>query len=263
MTTTKSKPSINLLAWPGTHAKLVTPAELRAIPTPPPLGPRHKPVPHIELRDTLNSVVREFGFTISDEQLMTARPDRSRLFGACVVKPKKGKARELKDYAREGQSFALAYRSGNDGQVAIKLGAGLGITVCSNLCIFAEFIALSRKHTTGLNLERELREAVVRYIAQLAKTVEVTDAAKQHELEANEARLAIFDVFERGLVAPRLFPHVVRNYFQPERSWTDCTPNTRWGLNNAFTRAAGPLPPEAKLKVIRNVAHILLPHELN
>lgn len=119
------------------------------------------------------------------------------------------------------------------------------------------FLAMKKKHTTGLQLDVELREAVRRYQEQQVDVIQTTDRARDLILTDDQARLAIFNAFEREILSPRLFPEVVANYFKPEASWTDCTPRSRWGLVGAFTRAIRPMPPETKLRTTTSLAYLL------
>ena len=47
--------------------------------------------------------------------------------------------------------------------MALQLAIGLKILVCDNLCFAGDLIALKRKHTAGLDLPRELAQALDRY----------------------------------------------------------------------------------------------------
>ena len=288
---TKNDPRVNVLAWnPGDT--IATRANLRALPTPATLGKKHRPVPHIELIETLERVCSARGLKWGREQLVTGR-DGLRLFFGGIITPKRtGLGRDLLDYRRPGQAFALAGKSGNDGRVSIQIGAGAHVSVCGNLDLHADLICLKRKHTVGLRLEAELEEAIERYVEHTRRFVEVTDAAAQRVITDEEAKLRIFDVFQQGALAPRFFPHVARNFFAPvhaqllsgdadamtrliracggenPKKWTDCyagngSPRNLRELHASFTRAVRGLPTEAKMRATRKVASILLPHDLN
>lgn len=245
-------------------SKMVTRAELATIPTPPPRGARHRPVPHHELVGTLDGVLREAGLTIADERYAVAR-NGGRLFGVMTVRPNEGHV--LQSAVREGQEFAIGLRSGNLGDVSIKLVASLKVVVCTNLAVAGTgsgtgsgngSVSLRRKHTTGLRLEPALREAVGKYQEQQLGFVAVTDKARQLELTDDQARLAIFGAFERRIVSPRLFPEVVANYFAPRPEWTDVAgQRNRWGLHNAFTRALRSAPAPVMFRATSQLAYLL------
>lgn len=110
----------------------VSRAELATIVTPEPRGSRHRPVPHAVLVDTLDGVLREAGLTVQQERYAVGRAG-SRLFGVIQVQPSESNA--LHGLRREGQSFAIGLRSGNAGDVSIKVAAGLRVTVCDNMVL--------------------------------------------------------------------------------------------------------------------------------
>jgi hypothetical protein len=235
-------------------SKLVNRQELVTIPTPAPRGARHRPVPHHERVATLDGVLREAGLTIADERYAVGRGG-SRLFGVLKVRPVEGHA--LVGAMREGQDLSIGLRSGNAGDVAIKLAAGLRVVVCDNMLLAGSFLALRRKHTTGLVLDGELREAVERYQVQQMQVVQETDRAREQVLTDDQARLAIFGAFERRIVAPRMFPEVVQNYFAPSPEWTDCTGRNRWALHNSFTRALRTAPAPVQFRATTALAYLL------
>ena len=235
---------------------LVTRDQLREIPTPPPRGPRHLPVPHHTLVETLTGVLQEAGLQIAEERFAVGKGG-GRLFGVLKVRPVEGQA--LIGSVRPGQEFAIGLRSGNQGDLALKVAAGLNVVVCDNLVLAGSFLALKKKHTIGLRLDAALREAVERYVEQQVGVVEQTDAARQLPLTDDEAKLEIFNVFERRLLSPRLFPEVVANYFTPAPGWTDCQGRHRFALHNAFTRALRESPPPVQFRATAALAYLLHP----
>lgn len=283
--TTTRTPRLSVLAW-NKGDRIVTPDDLRALPAPEPVGPKHKPVPHIDLFETGEAVSRDLGLKWTQPQLVLNK-DGSRLFGGAIVEPtNRGLGATLRQSRPDGSAFALVFKSGNAGRVSITLAGGICPFICSNLDLHADAVVLKRKHTTGLRLEAELREGLERYVESTVDFLRIREEAATLSLRDDEAKLAIFDAFDAGLLAPRFFPHVVRNYFAPERAgilreehgdehpdlvrlvkdcgedpatWTDCAPRNRLGLYSAFTRAVRELPAEAKLRATRNVASILVP----
>jgi len=284
MPATKKKPTVNVIAWNKGDA-VTTLAALKKLPDPKPTGPKHLPVRHDSLVVGIQNTFGEQGLKTSNMQLVL-NADKTKMFGGCIVTPtNKGLGSDLTSYVRDGRSFAFIFRHGVAGRMKIRGSAGEHATICSNLDMIASDMILSRKHTSGLNLERELREAVERYVAHQIETVDTLDAAEGYELTDDEARLIIFSSMEDRLLAPRLIPYVARNYFAPIQAqtfreagdeaslarlikscdgedpsgWTDCLGRNRRGLHAAHTRAARVLQTEAKLKVTRSVARILLP----
>jgi len=284
-TTNPTGPRANVIAWNKGDRK-VTLAQLAELPAPERMGSKHRPIPHNRLVETLQSVTAEAGLNLTNLDLVL-NADGKRLFGGALVSI--DDESPLAEYRRDTEAFALVWRSGNGGRVALEFGAGKFPFICSNLDLSADAIIMKRKHTVGLRLESELREAVERYVGESIAFSKTLEQAENTEVEPDEARLIIFRAFEAGLLAPRMFPHVARNFFAPTRAvelreagnevelerllrscdgqdpstWTDCWAGgehrTRRELHSAFTRAIRPLSAQAKLAASRGVARILLP----
>ena len=160
--TNTATPRFNVLAWNASDRK-VTHDDLVQLPKPEKMGRKHRPVEHHHLVTTLKAVTAEAGLNLSGMDLVL-NADGKRLFGGALVTV--ADDHPLADYRSETDAFALVWRSGNGGRVSLQLGAGRFPYVCSNLDISADAIIMKRKHTTGLRLEAELREAVERYVGE-------------------------------------------------------------------------------------------------
>ena len=73
-------------------SRLVTVDELAQIPPGEPVGPRHKPVPHLELVTVLRDAFAERGYAVDREQYSVTR-DGARLFGTLDLSPTTGRSR--------------------------------------------------------------------------------------------------------------------------------------------------------------------------
>ena len=109
-------------------SRLVTIDELAAIPAGDPVGPRHKPVPHIELVTTVRDAFAERGYVVGREQYSVTR-DGARLFGTLDLRPVTG--RSLTDGMDGGMAVGL--RHSNDAAFALGVIAGVRVFVCDNL----------------------------------------------------------------------------------------------------------------------------------
>lgn len=280
------QPSVTVLAW-NPRDRVVTPEELRALPTPEPLGPKHMPVHHFDYYETQESVASELGFKLTQTQIVL-NGDGTRMFGGAIVVPQaRGLGAALRRIQSDDAGFALVWKSGNDGRLSITLAGGMCPFICSNLDLKADSIVLKRKHTTGLRLDAELREGFERYVEGLVEFADVKAEAAQQRLTDEQAKLAIFDAFNDGMLSPRWFPYVARNYFAPEQAailretegddslalarlvkdcggedpsaWADCMPRNRVGLHASFTRAIRTMPTEAKIRASQRVSRVLIP----
>ena len=221
---------------------LVSRDQLRAIETPQGTD-TWKPIPHVELVETLDRVLRTCQITIREEQFALRR-DGSVLFG--VLELAYGETQE--------GTAALGLRTANDKSMSIQICAGLAVFVCDNLVFRGDLIALRRKHTSGLNLREELSTAVLRFQDHFGRLVGEIEALKARDLRDIEAKALMHDVFAEGLMPVRLLQAVSENYFEPKLS--DFEPRNAWSLHNAFTTVAKGMPMSTRLPAIQAVGKL-------
>ena len=221
---------------------LVSRAELRALPEPE-VTRTFKPIPHIELVDMLELVLRENQIRIQEERFALRR-DGSVLFG--VLQLAYGES-------PDGRA-ALGLRTGNNKTMSIQLCAGLSVLVCDNLAFRGDMIALKRKHTSGLNLRIELAGAVLRFQEHFGRLSGEVERLKSRPVADLEAKALIHDAFASGLMPLRLLPEVSRSYFEPELAAFQ--PRTAWSLHNAFTGAAKDMPLSTRLPAIQTLGKL-------
>jgi len=95
-----------------------------------------KPVPHIELIETLERVLRLNQITIRKSSLLCAGMGQpSSEFCNSRIK------------IRQMVMAALGLRTSNNRTMSIQLCAGLSVFVCDNMVFRGDLIALNRKHT--------------------------------------------------------------------------------------------------------------------
>jgi len=218
---------------------LVTRAQLMAIPAPEPTG-TWRPVPHIELVETLDRVLQTCQIMIREEKFALRR-DGSVLFGVL----------ELAYGETDEGTAALGLRTSNNKSISIQLCAGLQVFVCDNLVFRGDLIALKRKHTSGLNLREELATAVLRFQEHFGRLMGEIETLKARELRDIEAKALMYDVFAQGLMPLRLLPNVSRNYFEPQIA--EFEPRNAWSLHNAFTTTAKSMPFSTRLPAMQAV----------
>ena len=130
---------------------LVTREQLALVETPAATR-SFKPVPHVELVNTLEHVLQLNHITIRKEQFALRR-DGSTLFGVLQL--------AYQD-TTDGMA-ALGIRTANNRTMSIQLCAGLSVFVCDNMVFRGDLIALNRKHTAGLHLRTEINHAILRF----------------------------------------------------------------------------------------------------
>jgi hypothetical protein len=218
---------------------LVTRDQLRALPTPD-VTQTFRPVPHIELVETLDLVLTKNQIRIREEQFALRR-DGSMLFG--VLQLAYGESSD--------GSAALGLRTANNKTMAIQICAGLSVLVCDNLAFRGDMIALRRKHTSGLLLREELAGAVLRFQDHFGRLSGEVTALKERRLADMEAKALIHDAFANGIMPLRFLPEVSAAYFQPRLP--EFEPRTAWSLHNAFTGVAKEMPISTRLLAIQEL----------
>jgi len=221
---------------------LVTRDQLALIPTPE-RTKTWKPIPHLELIQTLQHVLGKSQIGIRDEQFALRR-DGSTLFGVLQL---------AYNDTPDGQA-AMGIRTSNDKSMSIQICAGLSVFVCDNLVFRGDLIALNRKHTAGLDLALELESAVDRFKQHFGCLVAEIEQLKMRELTDERAKALIHDVFVRGIFPLRLLPDISVAYFlRPVRERQD---RTAWSLHNSFTLAAHAMPMSTRLPAIQELGRI-------
>lgn len=215
-----------LLAHCG--ATSLTREQLVDLPRPESMGPRHKPIPHHELVECIEDRLASFNYEITRQEFATYGSQADRIFGVMDLK--------LQGFYSEEQTYSLGFRSGNDQSMSIKIGVGRRIFVCDNMVFAADLIALTRKHTSGIQLGSEITGAIARFRDQQGHLSAEIDEARKRELHDNQAKLIVYRAVQDEVIRGSDLKHVHRNYFEPEDSMMDCQGRTAWALHNAFTR---------------------------
>src|SRR3989442_14290765 len=183
---------------------IVTRSELGAIQTTEATA-TFRPIPHIELVDMLDVVLKQQHMEIREEKFAIRR-DGSVLFAVLQLA-----------YGETGDGIAaLGLRTGNNKSMSLQICAGLSVFVCDNLAFRGDLIALKRKHTSGLNLKEELTLSVIRFQEHFGRLTNEIGDLKRHTLVDMEAKALLPDVFAQGLMPVRLLPDVSKAYFEPQ-----------------------------------------------
>ncbi len=138
---------------------------------------------------------------------------------------------------------AIGLRTSNDKSMSLQLAVGTRIFVCDNLCFAGDLIALRRKHTSRLDLHKEIADGLDRYEKGVLSLQEGIECLQRLRLTEPESKGMIFDVFRKKIVPMRLFHPVVETYHAKR---DDNHLITAWQLHNAFTEHVKTLSPGPK-----------------
>jgi hypothetical protein len=218
---------------------LVTREQLALVETPDATR-SFKPVPHMELIDTLEHVLKLNRIAIRKEQFALRR-DGSTLFGVL----------QLAYQDTPDGMAALGLRTSNNRTMSIQICAGLSVFVCDNMVFRGDLIALNRKHTAGLHLRTEINHAVLRFQDHFGRLTGEIANLKERLLSDGEAKAILHDVFVQGILPIRLLPDASRLYFEPFVD--DFRPRNAWSLHNAFTAVAKEMPITTRMPAIQEL----------
>jgi hypothetical protein len=187
-----------------------------------------KPVPHGELVEALRAELDRRGLDVKREQYAVQQQGNV-LFGVMDL-----------DWRDDGEyAAAIGLRTSNNKQHAISMAIGARVFVCDNLCFSGDVIALKRRHTSGLNLPKELCAGLDRYQDGFIRLQDGVEHLQRTTLTDGQAKRLIYDLFRQKVVPLRLFHPVVETYQASYRQQGA----TLWSLHNAFTTHVKSLPP--------------------
>jgi hypothetical protein len=214
-------------------AKAVGRDAIAALPTPAPLGPRHAPMPFIDL---INNVVDNFssiGATLKDEAFGLLRGptgEPRRFFGLMTV--------DMPTHTDSTYSLEIGLRSSYDQSIAAALAVGSRVAVCDNLLISGE-ITFRTKNSTfvdkrigrliGITVQRipEMAEAQSNFFERMKNTV----------ISKREGDAMLIEMVRRGALTASQLATAIREWDSPQHDEHGEWGWTGWRLMNACTEA--------------------------
>ena len=205
------------------EGKFVGRDEIALVPTPTATA-SWKPVPHSEVIDAVTDVVKAHNWQILDEQYGLAR-DGQRMFG--VMRINKASSPEW--------SRSIGIRNSHDRTIAVGLAAGLTVRCCSNL-MFGGSMVLKRRHTSRIELNGLVLEAVKELETEFLTLETVAESLKIDEVGDDEVRASIVKAAEVQAIPSCDILAVWKEFRNPRHE--EFAEPTRWSLLNAFTENA-------------------------
>ena len=205
------------------EGKFVGRDEIALVPTPTATA-SWKPVPHVEVIDAVTDVVRAHNWQILDEQYGLAR-DGQRMFGVIRI-----------NWTSSAEwSRCIGIRNSHDRTIAVGLAAGLTVRCCSNL-MFGGSMVLKRRHTSRIELNGLVLEAVEELETEFLTLETVAEDLKCLYVREDAARVAIVKAAEVGTVNSSDILPIFKEFKEPRHE--EFADPTRWSLLNAFTENA-------------------------
>lgn len=201
------------------------------------------PIPHAALVESVENNLFEEGFMVSRSEFATLAGGDI-LFG--VMDLLSGPAKEI--------APSIGIRSSNNKRFSIQLIVGTRVFVCDNLAFSGEVIALKRRHTSGLELDLEVKEGVKRFGEKFKEFQAGIQVQKELKLEDDAAKAIFYDVFKDRALPLKLLPTVHEAY------WGEQSPfetGNLWSVNNALTEAAKKLNNAPRFRSLIQIGTII------
>ncbi len=205
------------------EGKYVGRDEIAAIPTPEGTA-SWKPVPHLDVIDSVTEAIKAKHWQIVDEQYGLAR-EGQRMFGVMRINKSSSS-----DWSR-----CIGIRNSHDQSLSVGLAAGISVMCCSNLA-FGGTMVLKRRHTSRIELGNLVVEAVDELEMEFLNLETVSEDLKLHEVKADEARAVIVRAAEVNAINSCDIVPIFREFQKPCHE--EFEEPTRWSLLNAFTEYA-------------------------
>ena len=229
----------SLLVCPDKDTYVSLP-ELERMPSPEPLGKRHRPYRYDEIVTELIEGAKRAGYGVIRNEMVLSRKEKM-LLGIMEL--------ELKaDRVINGipVSIAIGYRASTHQLTSLKCVAGGHVLMCSNLIMSGDMFVVQRKFTLNLSLASAVDEGFDKFKAQHTDMENALVMMTNYGLKASEAKGIIFDGITKHRLPMSIAREAAKWYFGEEyggnKITEDCQPRTEWGLYNAFTRSLRDFP---------------------
>jgi len=232
--------------------QLVTRQDMRAIPVPPPMGPRHHPYSFADFADNTVHAIERAGYSITGEEFAVQK-DGMRVFGILKVSnspdvspavPALASSENVPALYKPGWNLVVGVRGSNDQSVSRGLVIGSQVMVCSNLCFSGDLGKWNRKQTT--NVESDMPDIIGRAVDQLdRKNDELTvnfDSFNAAQVDRDGGDRILMDILRTGGFSASQFERAVDHWDKLPADLEEHSANGRtlWWLFNACTHGLKP-----------------------
>jgi len=156
----------------------------------------------------------------------------------------------------DGQRYILGFRHSNDLRNPLTLSIGTSVIVCHNGVITGEHV-MRRKHTKGLDLERELFEGIREVASRYERVSYVINAMRSESLVDPE-------YFMVEGARKKMYPwswigKVDKEYSNPseDNPEVEMYSRTPWALYNAVNYVARDMPAERQFRCLHQFSKLM------
>ena len=242
------------------HARSITREALRGIQTPAPTA-SWRPAPHADVVDVLTARAAVRGLKITSERFAVLSgalypeagrkievPD-AKLFGSMDFAP-------VPDMAfPAGCAPSAGFRNSHDQSFSLSILSGARVFVCANGVLSAEHI-VSRKHTSGLDLEESIDMALEEFMVSLGEFNGKFQRLVARSLTDIQAHHEVVELARAGAFASSDILPVIRGYENPVHE--EFRPRNAWSLYNAATARMKTQSPSRQVEGFKALNMVML-----
>jgi hypothetical protein len=245
---------------------------LRLLPEPQSMGPRHKPVPHWAVAEAVEGQLKERGmgtfvprYVLSQEgQRLDATydfsPDQQELGKARMLELREAMGNHIfvPKELQESAGAMLVMTHANDKSRALRIEAAIKVYICTNLAIGTVAGGNGmRKHTGDEPWETRIDHLLEKAFGNFQPFTSRIGQLQNAMLTDEQAGGLIVQVMRLPYqpVATSKFIDVVQTYFGHETA--DVAEPNRWSLHNAFTRVMRDTPLKRQVETSADLMRIL------
>jgi len=225
----------------------ITINDLKKLPKPTAIGRFHKPIPPHEVIEMVQKSIKGEGHDIVQRRI-AINPKHTRVMATFDIANPNSKDKN--------KNWSAGIMTSTDRTSALKMAGGSRILVCDNLMVMGDLITSRRKHTSGIDLEGEVK----RMMDEVYMSCRSADKrANLEEAVKIEEEGEFFSIIGDALVNKLLPADHVREAAQMwlANELEDVKSRSLWGIHNAFTRQIQKLNPIRQLPASVNIAKFI------
>lgn len=172
---------------------------------PTPMGARHNPIAFIDRIDYITASLIKHNLKIVNEAFVVTA-NGNKIFGLMQL-----------ESLYDGYSTMLAFNGSYDQTLSFHLSFGDGVGICSNLCIWGEFI-IKTKQTTFIRerLPLAIDNVIKRLPAKMVERHAVLESYQRTQLTSRQGDAAITEMVRREIILPSNVGTVINEWDTPK-----------------------------------------------
>lgn len=208
-------------------ARRVSLEDLKEVPMPEAMGPRHAPIRPVTWVKALQRAATAYDFQVQRLEL-GANQKKTRLFGVMDL--------QLPEEYHADRGLTLGFRYSTDQSISNGLVGGNRVFVCDNLALSGDMVLLNKKSTTNLSLVSAFEEGLENFNISRRLFEETIQRSQEKLLSKTLSEALLWQLFSNQVLPKKLMGPVEETWrSKPEGSGV--LGESLWDLHNAGTFA--------------------------